>query len=322
MLNWLSKLAQKTDHPMYNIEEAERLLTGLADDPLKALEEVASWLTTLTQAAGFQLATRLAVIRLVDETGQPFERELTRLYLTPSALTEFERLQLWRAALHFWERLECAYRLCLDEIQREPKLQRGHIGDLPPLSVRLLRALASQVRLAHLRYTPVREPLRQTLFDIYSMSEHAGYDNQRIVAYPDEDMPTTARQELLRAMLLEIARPDSMPPQHTDIAARAAARYASACLFEQKSKAGCYWTIDLARPHPPELASAVTTSQPTARFFGAASVIVKIEEAIRRLTAQPQAMEQRFGEEYTSQEKLEVLRRLTLYWGEAAPAAA
>jgi hypothetical protein len=91
MLDWLANLSHKTDHPMYCIEEAERLLTGLSDEPLKAVEEVASWLTTLAHAAGFQPAVRLAVVKLVDESGQPFEPELNRLYLEPGALTEFER---------------------------------------------------------------------------------------------------------------------------------------------------------------------------------------------------------------------------------------
>ena len=53
MLDWLT--TQKTDHPMHSIEEAERLLTGVSDEPLQALDEVASWLTTLAQAAGFNL---------------------------------------------------------------------------------------------------------------------------------------------------------------------------------------------------------------------------------------------------------------------------
>jgi hypothetical protein len=91
MLDWLANRSHKTDHPMYCIEEAERLLTGLSDEPLKAVEEVASWLTTLAQAAGFQPAVRLAVVKLVDKSGQPFEPELNRLYLEPGALTEFER---------------------------------------------------------------------------------------------------------------------------------------------------------------------------------------------------------------------------------------
>jgi hypothetical protein len=319
MLDWLTKRAHKADHPMHCIEEAERLLTGLSDEPLKALEELASWLTTLAQAADFQLATRLAVIRLVDETGQPFEPELIRLYLMQHALTEFERLQLWRAALHFWERSEHAYRVCLDEIQKNPKLLRAHHADLPLLFVRTMRALAGQARLLQMRYIPVRVLVWQTLFEVYKSSEQAGCENQRVIAYPGNAAHTTAQQELLCAVMLEIARPDSMLPQQIDIAARIVARYANACSFAQKPGPGCIWAIDLALPHPPELAAGVATPQPTARFFGAGAATIKIQEVIRRLAADLHTKEQRFGTEYTSPEKLAVLQRLTLYWGELPP---
>jgi hypothetical protein len=319
MLDWLTGRAHKTDHPMYCVEEAERLLSGLSDEPQKALEEVASWLSTLAQAAGFQLATRLAVIRLVDETGQPFEPRVIRLYLEQRTLTEFRYLQLWQTALHFWERVEHAYRVCLEEMLKNPKLLHAHNGDLPQLIVRILRALANQARLLHLRYMPVREPLWRALFDVYLLSENAGCDIQRVGAYPGHAPPTTAQRELLRAMLLEISRPDSMLPQQTDIAARTAARYADACLFDRTPKTGCNWAVDLALPRPPELVTGAATPQSTARFFGAGAVIIKIQEVIRWLAADPNAKEQRFGEEYKGQEKLVVLRRLAHYWGELPP---
>ncbi|MEO8442175.1 MAG: hypothetical protein ABI547_06775, partial [Betaproteobacteria bacterium] len=318
-LDWLANLSYKTDHPMYCIEEAERLLTGLSDEPLKAVEEVASWLTTLAQAAGFRPAVRLAVVKRVDESGQPFELELNRLYLAPGALTEFERQQMWHAALHFWERVDQAYRLCLQELPGRAKSRRAQTTDIALLVVRVLHALASQVRLLRLRYMPVRESLWQTLFDMFRLSEEAGCDNLRVEAYAGHISLTTARQELLNALLLEIARPDSMLPRQTDIVARVAARYANACHFEARPKAECNWTFDLARPRPPELAAAAEISQPTARFFGTAAVTAKIREVIRRLTTEPSAKEQRFGAEYTAPEKLAVLNRLMDYWGEQPP---
>lgn len=319
MLDWLGNRSQKTDHPMYCIEEAERLLTGLSFEPLKALEEITSWLTTLTQAAGFQPAIRLAVIKLVDESGQPIEPELSQLYLTQSALTEFERQQLWQAGWHFWERLALAYRLCLDEMRRGEKLPSARNAEFVLLLVRMLRALANQARLLHLRYMPVSDEFWQSLFEMYQLSEAAGCDNQRVIAYPDDAAPTTARHELLRAMLLEMARPDSMLPRQTDIAARAAARYADACVFEQEPRAGCNWAIDFALAQPPELVAGAGVPQPTIRYFGAGAVTVKLRELVRRLTAEPNAKEQRFGEDYTSAEKLVVLQRLAHYWGERPP---
>ena len=136
MLDWLSNRSHKTDHPMYSIEEAERLLTGMSDEPPKALEEITSWLTTLTQVAGFHPAVRLAVIKLVDEAGRPFEPELTLRYLKPRAHTEFERRQLWDAALQYWERLAQAYRLCLDSMRPKGGLPRAPAAEVVLVIVR------------------------------------------------------------------------------------------------------------------------------------------------------------------------------------------
>lgn len=319
MLDWLTTRSQKTDHPMHSLEEAERLLTGLSDEPLQALDEIASWLTTIAQAAGLNLATRIAVIRLVDETGQPFEPELIRSYLTQRSHTEFERLRLWQATLHFWERAGHAYRVCADELQRDPKLLRAHRDDFSLLIVRWLRALANQARVQRLRYIPVREELWQALFDAYRVSEAAGCDNQRVIAYPGDTLPTTARQELLCAVMLDTVRPDSILPQQIEIAARITARYADAFLFDTTPKAGCNWAIDLALRRPPELATGVGTLRSSARFFGAGAAMVKIREVMRRLTAEPGTKERRFGEEYAAQEKVVVLERLTRYWGQHPP---
>ena len=319
MLDWLSNLGRKPDHPMHSIEEADRLLSGLPEDPRKALEEVTSWLTTLTTATGFNLATRINVVKLVDETGQPFEPELTRLYLTSRPQTEFERLQLWQAALQFWERLASAYRVCFDEIRHESKLLRAHRDQLPVLIVRMLRALAGQTKVLRLRYLTVDERLWQAMFDLYRVSEDSGCDNQRITAYPGDTMPTTARQELLRTLMLEAASPESMRPRQTELAARIAARFVDACLFKRAPEPGCNWYVDLAQPRPPEHATGVAVVRPTERFFGAGVVIVKIQEVIRRLSSEPNAKEQRFGEDYSSQQKLVVLKRLVYFWGDHPP---
>ena len=319
MLDWLSIRSHKTDHPMYSIEEAERLLTGLSDEPLKALEEITSWLTTLTQAAGFHPAVRLAVIKLVDEAGRPFEPELTLRYLKPRAHTEFERRQLWDAALQYWERLAQAYRLCLDSMRPKGGLPRAPAAEVALVIVRALRASGGQARLLHLRYMPVRDEWWQKLFDLYALSEAAGCDTHRVTAYPGEALQTNARQELLRAMLLETARPASMLVRHTDLAARVAARYADACLFDSKPRDACNWAFDLALPRPPELATQVAPEPSTVRYYGAGAVTTKLREVIRRLTAEPHAKELRFGEDYSTADKLFILQRLVHYWGESPP---
>lgn len=319
MLEWLTNRGQKTDHPMHSIEEAQRLLSGLPDDPLKAIEEATSWLTTITSATGFETATRIDVLMLVDESGQPLEPELNRLFLTSPTLTEFERLQQWQAALQFWERLADAYGLCLDGIRGEPKQLRAHQNRLPLLIVRIMRAYANQAKVRRLRYLEVPAQLWQKLFDLYRTGEDAGCNNLRVTAYAGETLQTTARQELLRALMLDAAAPESMSPPQTELAARITARFADVFLLKAAPAAGCNWSIDLAQPCRPELATGNAAPPATALFFGAGAAITKIQEVIRRLKAEPAAAEKRFGEEYSSPQKLAALNRVLRFWGEHPP---
>src|SRR5688500_13998193 len=108
VLDWLKNLGEKPDHPMYNVDEAKRLLADLPGDPHKALQEVTSWLTTVTEATGFRPANRIAIIKLIDEAGQPVEYQVAEA-LTSRELKHFRRVQLWKAALEFWESLGNAY---------------------------------------------------------------------------------------------------------------------------------------------------------------------------------------------------------------------
>jgi hypothetical protein len=316
MLEWLSNLGQKPDHPMHSVEEADRLLSGLPwEDAPKALEEITSWLTTLTSASGFSLGTRIEVLEMVDETGQPFEPDINRAYLT-GTVSEFERQRLWDTSLQFWRRLTQAYGFCIKEVRRDPKLQRTHRNHLQVLIARTLRAMAAQVKVLRLRYMTADESLWQAMFELYALSEELECDHQRVQAYATDAVQTTPRYELLRALLLDIASPESMLPWQTEITTRVAARFCDACLFKRTPETGCNWYIDLAHPRPPEHTTGVATLQQSARFFGAGAVIAKMEEMIRRLTLEPNAIEQRFGKEYTPQQKLMVLQRLVSFWGE------
>lgn len=319
MLDWLNDLTRKTDHPMHNVAAARKLLSGLPGDPVKALEEAASWLTTVTGAAGFRLANRIGVVKLLDETGQPLEPQLNRLYLTSPTLKEFARLHVWQVMLEFWERLADAYRLCLDELLRDPGQMSAHAAELPLLITRTLRALTNQMKVLHLRYLPVREKLWQPLYGLYLVSEENHCDTGRVKVYAGEELPSSPHQELLRALMLDAASPESMQPRQIELAARVAARLADSFLFKTRIEPGCNWYVDLAQPHRPSQVTAASRALPSVRFFGGGIVIAKMEEVVRRLLEEPDEKEKRFGDDYPPHEKLLVLKHLICYWNEHPP---
>lgn len=319
MLDWLTNLGQKPDHPMHSVVEAERLLSDLPKDPLKALLEVTSWLTTVTGSPGFRLAIRISVVKMIDQAGQPFEPLLSRQYLTSRTLKEFERLRLWEAMQEFWERLAEAYLRCIEEIQRKPRMMRAHRNDLPLLIVRTLRALANQMKVLRLGPPASREKLWPPLFDLYQLSEIFKCDTQSLAAYAGDTVHTSARQELLRVLLPSITSMLSMPPYHVELTDRVAVRFGNSFSFSSLPEKGCNWYIDLAQPGQPAHFTSDKVPSPTLRFFGAGVAIVKMEGAIRYLLADSSVNSEFFGDDFSPQEKLIVFKYLARHWSEPPP---
>lgn len=319
MLKWLDKLGGKPDHPMHNIAAAKTLLADLPEDPGKALDEVASWLTTLTAAEGLRLADRVDIVKLLDETGQPFERQLVQLYLKPGKASDYERTRAWQTVLEFWERLTDAYRPCLNEFRQKHKAARGLAGELPLLTVRCLRGLANVARVLHLRYLPVGDETWRALFEVFRLSETAGCDNQRLAVYAGDTLQTTPRRELLTALMLDAASPESILPRQIELTARAAARFSDSFLFRPTPETPCNWYVDLARPSRPLQVRANVSVQTTMRFFGAGVAMARIDEVVKRMTEYPDEKIKLLGEDYSSEDKLLVLKRLMLYWSEHPP---
>jgi hypothetical protein len=152
MFDWLQQtIGQRSSHPMNSPAEAARLLGELPlDEPLKAVEEVAAWLESLAQATSFNTGSRLKVISMVDEAGQPCAELLMAEYLAGEARREAGRFRQWQALMDFWERLADAYQLIALQIEVS---KRNDLTEHTALvTVRAMRAIFHQMRLGLMRY--------------------------------------------------------------------------------------------------------------------------------------------------------------------------
>ena len=95
MFNLLDIVGKKRpDHPMYDVEEAGKLLADLPPDNGKALEEITSSLETVAATPEFPLSDRIGVLKLLDESGQKREAAALSDFLRNDKLKDFERRQL------------------------------------------------------------------------------------------------------------------------------------------------------------------------------------------------------------------------------------
>ena len=319
MLDLLNKVLHKrADHPMYDADAARVLLKELPADQGKALEEVSSWLETVTTAEGYLPDDRIGVVKLLDETGQDYEPILLEGFLREAAMKEHDRLKLWHTLVGFWEHLSAAYRRCLKEIAEHGNAVTGH-PEHALLVARALRALASEAKVLHLRYLPVRRHIWQALAELYRSSEQAQFADETLKAYAADAVLTSPRREFLRAMLLEVAGPESEPAVAVELSARIIGRFASAFEMAARPGADCHFCFDLAQPDRPIHWSPKMPARDTLRYFGAGRARASLQEAIAGYTAHPEETDRRFGEEYSIGDKLMVMKRLLLYWGKAPP---
>lgn len=311
-------MEHKPDHPIADLNQAESLLAGLPmDNAFEALEKITSWLASVTTTPGFRPDSRLAIIQLLDETGQLFGFEVQRQYLAASRLQGSRDKRLWQAALDFRRCGADAYGVCLNEMNPH--------GDSPPpeqlafICARAMRAYAIQLKLLLLRYLPVEQQIWNGLFGLYSLALTSGATTTQVHAFPNEARPSSVQQELLRALMLEVASPESLTPDQLELASRVASRFADEFDFLNQPNEDCGYYIDLAQPHPPEYIDKEITTNAGLRFFGAGLVRSKLEQLIKQNELGIVEHECRFGEEYSTDHKLNMLRHLLVFWGSNPP---
>lgn len=319
MLNWLSDIGKKADHPMYNVEAAAKLLSDLPPEHGKALEEIASSLETVAATPAFPLSDRIGVIKLLDETGQKREAAALAELLRNNKLNEFQRRQLWQAMVDFWEHVSAAYRVCLQEIAQASKPGEAAHPERTLLLARALRALTHEGNTLLLRYLPVRPRIWQDLAQFFSQAEKEHVVAELVKAYEGDPLHTNARGEFLRLPMMVAANPGSQRMLDMELSARIIARLAGGFALRAQPDPECNFHLDLAQPAGPARHATGASTNATTRYFGAAQARVVIQEMIERFTANPAEPEKRFGNDYSIQEKLVALRHLALFWGDSPP---
>ncbi len=320
MPSWFKILEKAPDHPMSDMGAARKLLADLPrDTPLKALDDVTSWLASVKEAPDFPVELRSNVIMLLDEAGQQFQAELLQQYLAEPHLQDFKGLHLWRGIHGFMTALADAYALCLNEYQQEENKPPALQEKMPLLCVRLLRTATEQMKLELMRYLDVEKNVWQHLCSAYAFTEAAQNAETMVHAYPSHVIHTSSQRELVRAAVLYISSPSTLSPSQIEVSFRIAARMANLFDFKAIPEPACPYYLDLSNPGEPKPVDAQLHATPSMRFFGSAKAVPKLEDIAHQNEHGAIDPERRFGNEFTPEGKLTVLRHLQKYWSNDHP---
>lgn len=325
MFSWIKKLDGSPDHPMTDVAAAKALLAELPqDEPLKALTEISNWLASVKDTPNFRAERRVSIIMLLDETALPLHTEVLRNYLSSPHLQDFHGMYLWQGVHNYMKALVEAYALCAQECQPSDKQTQALKDLLPVLYVRLLRTLAEQMKLELMRYIEVEQAVWSQLYANYALAETQQLADAMVHAYPGHVIHTSPQRELLRALALYISSPGTLAPNQIEVTFRIAARMVSFFDFTAQPAPERPYLIDLAAPaapvHPDENhPQAGLRNTPSLRYFGAARAIPRLEDITQQNERGMVQEEQRFGNEFTPDGKLTVLKHLQKYWGSELP---
>lgn len=324
MLKWLKGLGgggEKPDHPMYSVRETEKLLADLPEtNPGQALDEIVTWIESVSQTPGFRPELRAAVLRVLEDTGQRFEEALLSQYLNGARIHDHRSRDRCQKSFAFRAALSEAYLACLvEDFGIENEARPGDDEDLMTVLCRGIRCTALQEKVRHLNYQGVDNQVWGRLYRYYRMAEKAGFENRSAKPYRAEQNATTPQQELLRPLMLEISALESLAPEHVDLAARMVARIAGSFSIANAPSAAHPYCIDVAQAVSPFQYSDAPPSAPTARFFGPGTGIDRLKELLDREAANPLPGDRKEGQEFSRWDVVRVLKHLVLYWGHDRP---
>jgi len=310
----------KPDHPLADAKEAKRVLDGVsANDPYKALEELAHWLDSASTAEGFKPQDRIQVLYLIDEAAQPRLRKLGRDYSAATRPSRYTENLIWGAMHVYWKAAGLAYARAIDLFVQDAKGVDAAKSLLPGLLARALRSLGQQVKWMHLRYGPMDLAIWGIINNVYAFAELRGLATTPVTAYPG-GAETTAQREYLKVVFFSAGSPDSLLPVEADFAERIIGDSADRfTIADARSPDHAFWT-ELGRPLPPQRMLRAPSTGKGARYFGAAAACADIEAQIERIQsagrAPPELLQGALSE---TGDVIEVLRHLAMHWSSVPP---
>ncbi len=316
MLEWLK--GNKIDHPLADPKRAREIVDELPADAMKAREEVAEWLDSVSRTEGFSASRRFELLDLLDGAAKNHQRKLAQDYLETQRQQKFQENRLWTAAFDFWKLLGDGYLQCIS--LHDPSVTAVR-RSLPVIVARALRSLTLQMKWILLRYGQVEPRIWRELSRLYQFAEEGGFVENEVAIYPGAHGRGSVKHEFLKAMMLSASSTDSLPPLRQEIAERLVAYLAPMYRLGAQPAAGANYCFDLAAAAPPARLIQRDAVKPAMRFFGAGAAFPELKRLLAELVetgALPPDVH--IGGQFENALVIAAMQHLAVYWSDQPPA--
>ena len=321
MLEWIKKAGREPDHPMRNPASASALLANLrGSDPVETLSDLSGWLQSLKDAAGFDESVRSEVLGLIQDTGSAHVSALMGRYLVDLAEKPVVRELKWKALFDYASCL--AEVLCgsAERLLAEPKKDSSPLGATAAGAARGLRACRTLAKVCLVHYRSVPPSLWRLAYSVHASAERAGCATTAVHPHRSEKVVTTATQELLRLLMLQVSEPAMMAPEQIEVADRVTARVGGDFILRPHGVTDSAFWLDPAADLPPQRA---ITQPPgpdtTTRYFGPGAGFDALARLYKQLASTRFAEVKVFGTDFPPHVQIAAVEHLLLFWRPEPP---
>jgi hypothetical protein len=149
-------------------------------------------------------------------------------------------------------------------------------------------------------------------------SVHAGAEAGRFAttaAHPDhaEQTATTATEELLRLLMLQVSMPDMMAPEQTEVAERVTLQMGTDFTLRPAGAADAPFCFDPASDLPPQRAASQGAA--SARYFGPGAGLDALNRLHKQVMAEDISGVKIFGKDIGPHAQVRAIEHLLRFWG-------
>lgn len=171
-----------------------------------------------------------------------------------------------------------------------------------------------------MRYLAAQEATWAALVRLYKAAVPLQLDAAPVTPYRADTDATSPGQELASAVMLLAAAPLTLSPRQIELAGRIASTFSISFNCAETRGENCVFYVDLERPARPAQVPAQMPPGTVPRFIGSGAVITKLNGILQHVRENGAAfLQQRFGKEFGTEEKIDVIEHLLRHWGDSPP---
>lgn len=304
----------KSDHPLADIKSVQAMLDSLPkNDTYKSLVELTDWVESLMEHPDFKLDHQLAVLRLIDETAQPYARKMVREYFTPLELNKFQEHRLWMALGNWYRQTAAAYFKVFTGYCNSEKGSSTIKVNVPLLVARAVHAMMWQMKFISAHYGQVDNASWANLMQLYKHAEQFQYLDTSFSLYPGLAANTSVKCELGHLVIWYDSGLSALSPLLMHLVERIVAHFCLTIDIHPQLTQQSRISIDLNRPGEPARINMGATTHPAMRFIGMSAMPSRIEDLMKVLKKNIVPEDINLGGNYSAEVVAEAVQHLLTY---------